>query len=170
MSFLTDVNYGGNNTITLSCASLATSATFIAGRESNEIDNTSNKYDDAIVSGKVTVGTTPTANTSINIYAWGSNISLATTPIDVLDGTDSAESITNTGVLGSALVLAAVIGVLVNTSDIKYPFAPFSIAQLFGGRVPKFWGLYVAHNTAVNLNSTAGNHVFEYYGVKEDIV
>ena len=35
----------------------------------------------------------------------------------------------------------------------------------FGGVVPKNHGLFVTHDTAVNLNSTAGNHSFSYTGV-----
>jgi len=166
----TNINYGANTTITISPASIASSASFVAGQESTQIDNTTNKFDDVIVSGKSTVGTTPVVNTIIAIYVWGSNISLATTPIDVLDGTDSAETLTNTGVLNSALVIGATIKVLAVTSNITYAFVPFSVAQLFGGSVPKFWGLFVAHNTGVALNATAGNHVFEYYGVKHDVV
>ncbi len=165
----TTINYSSNTTITISPASLATSSDFTAGRESNEIDNTTNKYVDAIVQGKLTVGTTPTANTVINIYVWGADTSLATTAINVLDGTDSAETLTNAGVLNSALVLAASIGITVNTSDITYNFAPFSVAALFKGNMPKFWGLFVAHNTASNLNATAGNHAFSYNGIKYDV-
>lgn len=163
------INYSSNTTITISPASTASSSTFVAGRESNEIDNTTNKYMDALVQGKVTVGTTPTANTTIAIYVWGADTSLATTAIDVLDGTDSAETLTNTGVLFSALRLGAVISVTATTSDIGYNFAPFSVAAKFGGVMPKYWGLFVTHNTGVNLNSTAGNHVFSFNGIKYDV-
>ncbi len=163
------VNYSANTTITCSVASLASSSTFVAGRESTQIDNTTNKFVDALVSGKVTVGTTPTANTQINIYVWGAETSLATTAIDTLDGTDSDETLTNTGVLFSALRLGATTSVSATTSNVGYDFAPFSVAALFGGVMPKFWGLFVAHNTAAALNSTAGNHVFEYVGVKYDV-
>jgi len=161
-------SYSANTTITMDLSSLASSATWVAGRESNEIDNTTNKYVDALVQGKVTVGTTPTANTSINIYVWGADTSLATTAIDVLDGTDSAETLTNTGVLYSALKLGAVISVLVNTSNVTYNVAPFSVAQLFGGVMPKFWGLFVAHNTGVNLNASNAN-LFSFNGIKFDV-
>jgi len=161
-------NYSSNTTITMDLSSLATSASWIAGRESSEIDNTTNKYVDALVQGKVKVGTTPTANTSINIYVWGAATSLATTAIDVLDGTDSAETLTNTGVLYSALKLGAVINVLVNTSDITYNVAPFSVAQLFGGVMPKYWGLFVSHNTGVNLNAT-NDDLFSFNGIKYDV-
>jgi hypothetical protein len=165
----TTINYSSNTTITISPASTASSGTFVAGRESNEIDNTTNKYVDALVQGKVTVGTTPTANTTIAIYVWGADTSLATTPIDVLDGTDSAETLTNTGVLNSALRLGTTITVLATTSDVGYNFAPFSVASRFGGVMPKYWGLFLTHNTGVNLNSTGGNHVFSFNGIKYDV-
>lgn len=160
-----NVAYGSNTAITISPASLATDANFLAGRESSEVDNTTNKYVDALVQGKVTVGTTPTANTYIQIYVWGANTSLGTTAIDVLDGTDSAETLTNSGVRLTMLRLGAVISVTAATSDVAYPFAPFSVAALFDGVMPKYWGLFVTHNTGVNLNATAGNHVFEYNGI-----
>lgn len=162
------VSYSSNTTITISPASLGTSSTFVAGRESTEVDNTTNKYVDALVSGKVTVGTTPTASTQIAVYVWGAHTSLATTALDTLDGTDSAETLTNTGIL-NALRLGATVQVPATTSDIGYIILPFSVAALFGGVMPKFWGLFLAHNTGVNLNSTAGNHVFEYVGIKYDV-
>jgi hypothetical protein len=171
------VNYSSNQTITMDLANLGTSATFVAGRESNQIDNTSNKYIDALVSGIVYVGTTPTANTTILVYVWGADTSLATTPLDPsansstgqLDGTDSAETLSNTGIL-NALRLGATIAVPAATSDLGYNVLPFSVASLFGGVVPKFWGLYVAHNTGVNLrNNTVNTDSFEYVGIKYDI-
>ena len=162
------LSYSSNTTITMDLSSLGSSASWIAGRESTEIDNTTNLYLDALVQGKVTVGTTPTANTSIVVYVWGASTSLGTTAIDVLDGTDSAETLTNTGVLNSALRLAATIQVLVNTSDITYNIAPFSVAQLFGGNMPKYWGLFVAHNTGVNLNASNSN-LFSFNGIKTTI-
>jgi len=162
------INYASNAAITMDLANLATSSTFVAGRESNQIDNTSNKYIDALVSGKVSVGTTPTASTLINIYVWGADTSLATTALDVLDGTDSAETLTNTGIL-YALKLGASVAVPAATSDVAYEVLPFSVAGLFNGAMPKFWGLFVAHNTAVNLRNTSVNtDSFEYVGIKYD--
>lgn len=163
----TTVNYSSNTTITMDLASLATSSTFVAGRESTQIDNTSNKYIDCLVSGFVSVGTTPTANTTIAIYVWGADTSLATTPLDTLDGTDSAETLTNTGIL-NALRLGASIAVPATTSDVQYIVLPFSVATLFGGVMPKYWGLYVAHNTGVNLRSTNNTNQFDFVGIKYD--
>lgn len=163
------INYSANTAITMDLANLGTSATFVAGRESSQIDNTTNKFVDAIVSGQVSVGTTPTANTQINVYVWGADTSLATTALDVLDGTDSAETLTNVGIR-DALRLGASINVPANTSDVAYVVLPFSVASLFGGILPKFWGLFVAHNTAVNLRNNAVNtNSFEYVGVKYDV-
>lgn len=163
------INYSSNTAITMDLANLGSSATFVAGRESSQIDNTTNKFVDAIVSGQVSVGTTPTANTQINVYVWGADTSLATTALDVLDGTDSAETLTNVGIR-DALRLGASINVPANTSDVAYIVLPFSVASLFGGILPKFWGLFVAHNTGVNLRNNAVNtNSFEYVGVKFDV-
>lgn len=165
----TTQNDSSNTAITMDLAGLASSSTFVAGRESSQIDNTTNKYVDVRVRGSVSVGTTPTINTTINIYVWGAETSLATTALDVLDGTDSAETLTNVGILTS-LRFAQSISVPVTTSDVAYPVLPFSVAALFGGTMPKFWGLYVAHNTVAALRNTAVNtNSFEYVGVKYDV-
>lgn len=162
--------YASPATITISLASLATSATFVAGVESTQIDNTSNLYIDAIVQGKVTVGTTPTANTLITVYVWGSDTSLGTTALDVLDGTDSAETITSVGVLQSMFAIGGQGIVDATTSDRPYFIRNFSVARALNLMfLPRYWGLFVAHNTAVNLNSTGSNHVFSYTGVQYTI-
>ncbi len=163
------VNYSSNTAITMDLANLASSSTFLAGRESSQIDNTTNKYMDALVSGQISVGTTPTANTQIVVYVWGAETSLGTTALDVLDGTDSAETLTNTGILAN-LRVGAVLPVLATTSDIAYLVLPFSVAARFGGVLPKFWGLFVAHNTGVNLRNTGVNtNSLEYVGIKYDV-
>lgn len=154
-------SYPASTAITMNLASLASSGTFVAGRESNEIDNTTNKYMDALVSGSITVGTTPTANTTIAVYVWGSSVSLATTPIDVLDGVDSAETLTNAGIL-SALKWGASITVPAATSSVAYPILPFSVASKFGGVMPKFWGLYVAHSTVAALSASGNTNSLKF--------
>jgi hypothetical protein len=159
-----NVAYATAATITMDLASLASSGTFVAGVESNEIDNTTNKYMDALVKGRVTVGTTPTASTVIAVYVWGSDVSLATTAIDVLDGTGSAETLTNTGIL-NALKWGASIAVPAATSSVAYEILPFSVASRFGGVMPKFWGLYVAHSTVAALSATGNTNALEYIGI-----
>lgn len=163
-------NYASVAALTCSPASLATSATFVAGRESTEVDNSSNKYVDAIVQGKITVGTTPTINTQIQIWVYASfDDAPSSTNIDVIDGVDSAEDFVTVGRRSAALKLGAAMDVTATTSDVSHFIAPFSVAQLFGGIMPKFWGLFVTHNTGVNLNATGGNHILEFVGVKFDV-
>lgn len=139
--------------------SLATSSTFLAGYEWFVIDNTTELALDYLIQGNVMVGTTPTANTQIRLYCVASYDG-STWP-DVFDGTPSAETITSAGVGSGFLVPACFINVDAATSNVAYPFK-FTIASLFGGYVPKKVAIFVAHNTAVNLNSTAGNQTYSY--------
>jgi len=139
-----------------------------AGWETTAVDNTSNLYLDYLLAGQITVGTTPTINTEIRVYVYGSVNDTPTYP-DTLDGTSSAETITSVGIRDAALKLAAVIAVDATTSDRVYWFGPVSVSALFGGAVPKFWGAFIAHNTGVNLNATGTNHVISYTPVYETI-
>lgn len=162
------ISYSANTTITMNLSGLAASATFIAGRESSEIDNTTNKYMDAIVSGSFTVGTTPAITGGLVIYLWGADTSLGTTPLKTLDGTDSDESLTTTEL--GMLKFASFTSVLVNTSDTQYFIAPFSVASKFGGIMPKYWGLYVAHSMTAALRTNAANtDSFKFNGIKYDV-
>lgn len=165
-----DLIYSSNTSITLDVSSLATSSTFLSGRESTEIDNTTNKYIDCIVHCDGINGhasTAPTVGQYIGVWVWGSDVSLATTPIDVLDGTDSAETLGHASVLNS-LKLAAAPAVTVATANLKYWPMPFSVAALFGGVMPKFWGLYVAHNHTGALAASQSG-IWSYVGVKYSI-
>lgn len=168
MSTVTPV-YSAVTAITMDLSALATSASFGAGRECSEISNATNKYIDAIVDGRFIVGTTPAAGSNLYVFVWGANTSLATIQLDTLDGTDSNESFTNLTTL-AALRIAATVSISVATSNIVYAIPPFSIAAQFGGILPKYWGLYVSHNTGSALKTDAGNtNSFNYIGVKYDI-
>lgn len=156
--------------LTITLASLATSSTLLVGRESNAVDNTSNLDLDHLLSGKITTGTSPTVNTRIEVWVYAPISISSGTPIypDVFDGTDSAETVTSDNVKSSLLKLAW--STLVdNTSDRTYYMPPTSIASLFGA-MPAFWGVFVTHSTAVNLNSTAGNHDLSYYRIQAQTV
>ncbi len=156
--------------LTLSLASLASDTNLLAGRESTAVDNTTNQDIDHIVSGMITAGTTPTVSRTIEVWAYASFKTASGTPTypDVLDGTDSAETITSANVKNAALRLVASI-VVDATTDRAYYFAPVSIAGLFGA-MPKFWGLFVVHNTVAALNATGGNHVIEYERIQAQTV
>lgn len=158
------LNYTGPTAITCGVASLESSATFVAGRESDQINNTSNKFIDALLQGFATTGTSPTAGKTINIYVWGSHTSLASAARDTLDGADSAETITSENVRNGFLKRAASI-TIDSTSTRTYEFGPVSVAALFGGVMPQYWGLFFAHDTGVALDSGT----FQYTGIKYDV-
>jgi len=166
MATVLTTTYSANTAITFDLSSLGTSSTFVAGRESTEIDNTSTQYVDCIVNVEGITGhasTAPTVGQYIGLWVWGADTSLATTPIDTLDGTDIAETLSHVSVLTS-LRFAAAPTVTVATAALKYYILPFSVAALFGGVMPKFWGLYVAHNhTGVLGASNSG--LFSFNGI-----
>ena len=160
-------SYSSNTAITFDVSALAGSSTFVAGRESTEIDNSSNLYLDALVNCDGITGhasTAPTVGQQIRLYVWGADTSLATTPIGVLDGTDSAETLTHAAVLNH-LALARVATVTVATAALTYYFRPFAVAPLFGGVLPKFWGLYLAHNHTGALGAGQSG-IWSYNGIK----
>ncbi len=76
--------YGVTTVITNAVASLASDTNLLAGYESVVIDNTTDGFEDIILSGKRTTGTSPTASRQIEVWAvaWDSNA----WP-DVFDGT-----------------------------------------------------------------------------------
>jgi len=154
------VAYAASAAYTFGVASLATSSTRTAGREGTAVSNTSNKYLDYLIGGTTRTGTSPTAGKQIDLWVYAAYNDTPTYP-DVFDGTDSAETVTSENVRNTAIRLAA-SAIVDSTSDRDYPFAPVSLASLFGGWAPTHHGLFLAHDTAVNLNSTGGNHVFSY--------
>jgi len=158
--------YSSNTAITFDLSSLATSSTFVAGRESTQIDNTSTQYIDCIVNVDGITGhasTAPTIGQMIQLYVWGADTSLATTAIDTLDGTDSTETLSHVSVLNS-LRFAAAPTVTVATAALVYYIQPFSVASLFGGVMPKFWGLYCAHNHTGALGAS-NSGLFSFNGI-----
>lgn len=60
--------YSASNTIACTLTSLAHSSTQVAGRASAAIDNSTAGSLDRPISGKVTVGTSPTVNTTIEVW------------------------------------------------------------------------------------------------------
>ena len=164
MATVQTTTYSGNTAITFDVSSLATSASFLAGRASTQIDNTTNMYNDAIVNvGGITCGTTPTIGQQIVLYAWGANTSVGTTNIDVITGTDGNFTLSHASVLQSLRFVAAP-SVTVGTSSIKYWVQPFSVASLFGWVMPKYWGLFLAHNHT-NALAAAQSALFSYNGI-----
>lgn len=146
--------YGTPVPLTITLASLATSSTLLVGRESTAIDQKDvTDAIDVLVGGKITTGTSPTASRQIEVWAYGSYDDAEFSGSAA--GSDAALTVTaESKTLLRLLTIIPTHG----TSDTAYKFGPFSLAEAFGGFVPVQWGVFVVHNTGVNLNSTAGNH------------
>lgn len=160
------LQYVASSAVTISLASLATDANLLAGRESTAIDNSTNEYLDYLLAGQITQGTSPTTAKEIRVYVVG--MLNDTTWPDVFDGTDSAETVTSSGIRDSVCRLAAVMATDATSDRVNY-FGPVSVAALFGGTLPAKFGVFVTHNTAVNLNATPGNHVISIVPVYQQI-
>jgi hypothetical protein len=161
MAATATITYGTSTALTATLASLASDATnMIAGRQSTVIDNTADLAVDAIVGGKVTTGTTPTTGKQIEIWAFGS-----------YDGTSfsagAGASDANFSPTGAKTQMRLLTMIPTDaTSNHTYTWGPFSVAQAFGGAMPKKWGIFIVHNTGVVLNATAGNHEIKYTPIK----
>lgn len=151
--------YGTTTAMTITLTGLASDSNLVAGRQSTVAANGSDDAIDALVGGKVTTGTTPTASRQIEVWLFGSYDDTE------YSGGAGASDAALTPDAKTLLKLLTIIPT-VNTSDKAYRWGPFSVAQAFGGVMPENWGVYIVHNTAVNLNATASNHEVHYTPVK----
>ena len=160
--------YAASAAMTVTLASLATSSTMTVGRETTEVVNSTTKYRDYLLTGKITTGTSPTTAKQIRVYVWGLMEDTPTRPLNVA-GSDAALTPTGGAVCINQIFKLAAVFTIDATSDQTYWFGPVSIANLFGGCMPKRWGVWVTHETAVNLNATAGNHAIWYTPVYDTV-
>jgi hypothetical protein len=156
-------------TITLGSLSSGSAGVYTGGRESASVSNTSNVDLDHLIRGKIRTGTSPTASRSINVYAFVPRSISSGTPTwpDTMTGSDAARTLTSANVMNGFLRLVASI-TIDSTSDRDYDFGPVSVAALFGA-MPSVYGIYVAHDTGVALNSTGGNHVIHIERIQGDV-
>jgi hypothetical protein len=168
MSTTLKPSYTASATITISPENVATSGTRTAGVESNVISNLTNLFDDVLVSGKWTAGTSPTAGKQVDIWVYApisDDLASSTTYPDVIDGTASAETMTSENVRNASMRLGASLQIDV-TDNRTYYCAPFSVAALFAGVMPTRWGLFITHDSGVTSNTTGSNHAWTYIGVQ----
>lgn len=157
------IAYASSAALTITLANLASDANLLTGWESDAVNNITDKYLDYLLAGKITTGTSPTASKQIRVYVYAQLNDTPTYP-DVFDGANSAETITSESIRNVAVKLAAVMSTD-NTTERTYYFGPISIAALFGGIVPKRWGVFVTHDTAANLKNDAGDQAIWQTGV-----
>ena len=150
----TQIAYAASTTVfgSTSLDSLASSSTWLAGLESNVIDNSTNKYVDALLAGRFKANNT--APTIGQIQVWVGSLLDDTVYPDVFDGTESAETVTSADIRNSIMRQAA--GIVTDaTSNRVYEFAPVSVASLFGGVMPRKWWVFATHSMVQTLNVTA---------------
>jgi hypothetical protein len=154
------VTYGPVNTLTASIWGLPNGGWW----QTAAVDNSSNLFIDVQVGGKLTVSITTTP-VGVSIYAYG------------LRGDDGEYSGQAAGAAGSYTPVANTAGMQLRLLDVvagsvtlsaqaTLGYGPYSIAQAFGGVVPKKWGLIFQNQTGQNLDSTASGFDCNYWGVK----
>ena len=136
---------------------LPSSSTHISGWESDEIDNSSNKYLDYLVSAKIAVtGASLTAGEirlsavaklDDSTYPGGFDgvQGVETSPLDDENGTNAGTVFLNVASTDT-------------TGGQVYYLRPVSVAAGFGGICPEKFVLFITQSTAQNLSST-GNQV-----------
>lgn len=163
------VAYASSAAYTITLTSLATSSTLVAGQESTAVSNTTNLYVDYLVGGRITMGAiAATVDKTIEVWLYGSVNDVPTYP-DVLDGTDSAETLTSVNVKKGAIRLLDRMFVD-TTANRVYWFGPVGIAQHFGGFVPKNHGLFVTQDSGQALSATAADHVLSHTGCYNTVI
>lgn len=147
--------FGSTTAITATLASLADNA----ARESANVDNGTNLFLDVMVYLAVKLQTgTPSSDKSVYVYAYGSED--GTNYTDNATGSDAALTLrvpTNLRPLGVILTP--------DSGGLTYKSGPMSLAQAFGGVVPRRWGIVVLNKTGIALSATEGDHVKSYSGV-----
>jgi hypothetical protein len=158
MSTTDKIAYSANTTITCTLASLASSAT--AGRSCAAVDNSTNLYDDALLTIQVKTSSSALGNDkACYIYLYGAGA-------DGVYSASSAEAVgTDVGVtLDSPTNLRGPVVISCPAVSTSYRVV-IPIAAVFGGVLPTKWGYVLQNYTGQALDSTGGNFLSEYTGI-----
>jgi hypothetical protein len=148
-------SFAGSTTVTISVAALLTAT----ARESNAVDNTTNKYLDALVYVALKLQTgTPSSDKATFVYAYGSED--GTNYTDNATGSDAAITLrdpTNLRHIGTIS--------MPDVGALTYKSHPMSIAAAFGGIMPRKWGIVIQNRSGVSYSTVEGDHTKTYTGI-----
>ena len=141
--------YGASTAFTITLASLANAA----ARQSSMIDNSTNKYEGALITVKIMSGvSTPTAGTAYEVYLLRRDDHASPNVADDNAGSsDAAITIENAALLG-------IIRVTANSAKAFY--GTFDTAPL--GVLGPSWGIAIRNGSGQTISSTEGDHIERY--------
>lgn len=146
--------------------SLASDSNLLAGGSSAVVDNGATGAPLEIgVTAQIKNGTTPTTAKEVDLYAWA-KLDDSTYP-DAITGSDAAITISNTEAVNNALA-QLVSWPSSTTTGSTYPtgwhtLKPVALGALFGGFLPRYWGVWIVHNTVAAFASSG--HVVSQKGL-----
>lgn len=131
----------------------------VAARSSAYVDNSTNLYLDASVTVQIGIGTTTGTDNAVFVYGYGG--ADTTNFGGWTSGTDAAvlTTMSNMPLLG---VVALGLPPFTSTNLRLYIG---SVAQSFGGNLPKYWGVVIDNRSGGSLVNTATNHFVTYQGI-----
>lgn len=144
---------------------LASSATHVAGWESDAIDNSTNLYLDYAINAKLTVESAGIAAGEIRMYLVA-EMEDASWPT-VFDGTESAETIADVPTRDAICRLAAATETDTTASQEYYLMCP-SVRAVFG-HTPRKFVIFITQSTGANLESTGDPNQVYVRGYYENV-
>lgn len=151
------IAYASRAQLTWTLASLGSSAT--AGRESTAIDNTTNLYDDALVTLDIVYPNSAPAN-HLGMYVFGYGYD-GSDYGGYATGSDAAYTFDDITAKGQNLPMLRFVTMIQN----KTQKCQFTVAAGFGGVLPLKWGLVALNYSGQTLTSGEAYYQGIYYNV-----
>ena len=131
---------------------LASDTNHLAGWESAIIDNSTNLYTDYIINAKFRAESAGLAAGEIRLYLIA-ELEDSSWPDVFGDGTESAETVTDANVRNAICRLAASTATDTTASQDYFLNVP-SVAEVFGGTVPRKFTVFITQSTTTTLETT----------------
>jgi len=150
-----NISYGSHDTIDITLAGLGDGE----WRQSAAVDNSGDKYLDALVGGFIKTGSGSEAGSYVDVYVSGS--------IDEGDTFGGDCSGTNSVYGGEDKNLTFLKRIHTEAENTTFEFGPWSIAAAFGGVLPRHWVLVFDNESDSELDGTGSNHEVHYQGIMQ---